>query len=276
MKVCIGIRRESSILKEVFYSNRSLTPQQDFDETSVSSVESLRNMRSFLNSMLKNILKILVGVVLLPFCAGFTWQFGESVFGVAYKPGLPYYFLAGGLAYLTVHLLFKKPILTYVFGHELTHALFAVLFGGSVKSFQAGERGGRVTVTKSNFVITLAPYFFPLYTSVALLFYGVAAAADASMAAGWTVFFVGATFSFHIILTFVFLQEDQSDIREQGAFFSYPLIYLFNIVFAAMLLHVILARNAGFLGFLGGGIMKSVHMISRVTVKLYVIVRGML
>ena len=55
--------------------------------------------------MLKKIMKILLGVALLPFCAGFTWQFGASVFSMAYKPDLPYYFLAGGLTYLSVHLL---------------------------------------------------------------------------------------------------------------------------------------------------------------------------
>jgi hypothetical protein len=144
--------------------------------------------------MLNKTMKILLGVALLPFCAGFTWQLGGAVFSMAYKPDLPYYFLAGGLAYLSVHLLFKKPILTYVFGHELTHAFFAVLFGGSVKSFQASERGGRVTITKSNFIITLAPYFFPLYTFIALIFYALAAAADVRWAAGWSIFFAGASF----------------------------------------------------------------------------------
>jgi hypothetical protein len=224
--------------------------------------------------MLKKTMKILLGVALLPFCAGFTWQFGSSVFSTAYKPDLPYYFLAGGLTYLSVHLLFKKPILTYVFGHELTHAFFAVLFGGSVKSFQASERGGRVTITKSNFIITLAPYFFPLYTFVALIFYGLAIAANARWAASWSIFFAGATFSFHLILTFFFLQTDQSDIKEHGAVFSYPLIYLFNILFAAFLVHTLLSKNTGFLGFLGGGIIKSVLMASRVAGKLYETIRN--
>jgi hypothetical protein len=223
--------------------------------------------------MLNKILKILLGTALLPFCAGFTWQFGVALFGTAYKPYLPYYFLAGGLTYCTAHLLFKKPVLTYVFGHELTHALFAVLFGGSVKSFQAGERGGRVAVTKSNFIITLAPYFFPLYTFIVLVFYGLAAATNAQGTTGWIVFFAGATFSFHIVLTLVFLQADQSDIREHGAFFSYPLIYLFNIVFAALLIHVLLAKNAGFLPFLGGGIMKSISIIARFFAQLWDIIR---
>ena len=224
--------------------------------------------------MLKKMTKILLGVALLPFCAGFTWQFGASVFSMAYKPDLPYYFLAGGLTYLSAHLLFKKPILTYVFGHELTHAFFAVLFGGRIKSFQASERGGRVTITKSNFIITLAPYFFPLYTCAALVCYGFASAAEARWAAGWTVFFAGATFSFHVILTFLFLQTDQTDIEEHGAVFSYPLIYLFNILFAALLVHVLLAKNTGFLDFLGSGIMKSVLMTVRIVVKIYGIVRG--
>ena len=226
--------------------------------------------------MLKKMMKILLGVALLPFCAGFTWQFGASVFSMAYKPDLPYYFLAGGLTYLSVHLLFNKPILTYVFGHELTHAFFAVLFGGSVKSFQASERGGRVTITKSNFFITLAPYFFPLYTCVALIFYGLAAAADVRWAAGWSIFFAGATFSFHLILTFFFLQTDQSDIKEHGAVFSYPLIYIFNIMFAAFLAHALLSKDAGFLGFLRGGIIKSVLMTSRIIGKLCETARSMM
>jgi Peptidase M50B-like len=226
--------------------------------------------------MLKKTTKILLGLALLPFCAGFTWQFGAAVFSMAYKPELPYYFLAGGLAYLCVHILFKKPILTYVFGHELTHAFFAVLFGGSVKSFQASERGGRVTITKSNFIITLAPYFFPLYTFAALIFYWLAAAANVRWAAGWSIFFAGAAFSFHLILTFFFLQTDQSDIKEHGAVFSYPLIYLFNVLFAAFLVHALLSKNPGFLGFLGNGIMKSVTMTSRVIGKLYEIGRSMM
>src|SRR5512146_2599417 len=129
--------------------------------------------------MTKRFVKILLGLALVPACLGFTRQLGATVFSVAYKPDAPYVFLAGGLVYLTVHLLFRKPIFTYVIGHELTHALFAMLFGGSVKSLSAGERGGRVTVTKSNFMITLAPYFFPLYTVLALLGYGSARAAEA-------------------------------------------------------------------------------------------------
>ena len=214
--------------------------------------------------MWEKILKIAFGVMLIPFCLGFTVHLASVVTSITYKQEAPYYFVLGCLTYLTAHILFKKPILTYVFGHELTHALFAVLFGGSVKSFHASDRGGRVTITKSNFIITLAPYFFPLYTIIALTFYWLARAADVRGAEGWLVFFSGATYSFHLALTFSFLRTDQDDIREEGALFSYPLIYLFNMMFVAFLLRVLMAENMNYLLFLGGGIMKSTEMISRI------------
>ena len=208
--------------------------------------------------IMKKTLSILLGIALVPFCFGFTWQFGSTVFGMRYKPDLPYFFAAGSLAYITLHVLFRKPILTYVFGHELTHAFFAVLFGGSVKSFHASDRGGRVTITKSNVIITLAPYFFPLYTFVALLLYGTAVAAGLQGAVNWLVFLVGATFAFHLILTAIFLQTEQTDISEYGMIFSFPLIYLFNVTFTALLVQYLLAENGEYLLFLAGGIMKSV------------------
>ena len=99
--------------------------------------------------------------MLVPFCIGFTRQLATTIFTVQYRPDVPYYFFAGGLSYLAIHILFKKPVFAYVIGHELTHALFALLFGGSVKAFHASDRGGRVTITKSNFIITLAPISFP-------------------------------------------------------------------------------------------------------------------
>jgi len=223
----------------------------------------------------KRLLKILFGLSLVPFCAGFAWQFVKMVFTVHYRPDTPYYFFAGGLTYLAIHVLFRKPVLTYVIGHELTHALFALLFGGAVKSIHASDRGGRVTITKSNFVITLAPYFFPLYTSLALLLYWTARAAEArGMLTDVLIFLSGATFALHLVLTFVFLQTDQNDIRDEGAIFSYPLIFLFNIAFAAFLIKVYLADNLDYLSFLSGGIMRTVDLLLPLARKGYAIIHA--
>jgi hypothetical protein len=223
----------------------------------------------------KRILKILFGLSLVPFCMGFAWQFATTVFTVRYRPDTPYYFVAGGLTYLVIHFLFKKPVLTYVIGHELTHAFFALLFGGAVKSIHASERGGRVTITKSNFIITLAPYFFPLYTSLALILYWTARAADArGMTTSILIFLSGATFALHLVLTIVFLQADQNDIREEGAIFSYPLILLFNIAFAAFLMKVYLAVNMDYLSFLSGGIIRTAELLLPLLKKGYAIIHA--
>lgn len=212
--------------------------------------------------MMIRIGKVLLGIILLPVCAGFCWQLGATVTRITYEPLIPYYFTGGFLLYLTVHALFRKPILAYVVGHELTHALFAVLFGGSVKAFHATEKGGHVRITKSNVIITLAPYFFPLYTFAALGAFWIARAAGVPSLEPWFVLLAGAAFAFHVLLTFIFLQEDQNDIREHGAFFSYPLILLFNIMLFALVIRLLLARDMSFLSFLAGGIIKSVTIIA--------------
>ena len=212
--------------------------------------------------MLKQIAKIILGIALIPFCIGFTWQLGAVLFTSAYKPASPYYFITGILFYLVVHVLFRKPIFSYVLAHELTHALFAVLSGGSIKSLQASIRGGRVVVSKSNFLITLAPYFFPFYACIVLLLYGAAVAAHAGVVAAHALTILsGAAYTFHLALTLIFLHEDQSDIREHGVFFSYPLIYLFNIGFAALLVEIFIAQDMDYFLYCTGGIMKSTGML---------------
>ena len=215
------------------------------------------------DDMLKKTMTSLVGLSLIPLCLGFGSALVAGT--ISFRPLMPLYFLLGTFLYGAAHLIFRKPILTYVFGHELTHALFAVLFGGSVKSFHATERGGRVTITKSNVFITLAPYFFPLYTVLALLLYGVARLADLRGAEAWLVVLAGATYAFHLTLTLSFLRVDQDDIREHGVFFSYPLILLFNILFAAVLMDVLLVDNMDYLAFVETGIIRSLRTVTVVT-----------
>ncbi len=219
--------------------------------------------------MLRRTGTILLGIALIPFCVGFSWQLADAVVNITYRPLIPYWFTGGFLLYLLIHFLFKQPILSYVVGHELTHALFAILFGGSVKAFHASEKGGQVHLTKSNFIITLAPYFFPLYTFLALLAIWLARAANAPALEPWLVLVAGAAFAFHIVLTAIFLQTDQRDISEHGAFFSYPLIFLFNVILTALLIRLLLAQDMNYPDYLFDGIIRSIRLIVLGATKLY-------
>src|SRR5437879_7448193 len=79
--------------------------------------------------------------------------------------------LSGAACWLAIYLLLPKPMWIYVFGHELTHALWTWLLGGRVKKFKASSRGGHVVVSRSNFLVALAPYFFPLYAMLVVLLF---------------------------------------------------------------------------------------------------------
>jgi hypothetical protein len=138
--------------------------------------------------------------------------------------------LAGAACWIVVFLLLPKPMWVYVFGHELTHAVWTWIFGGSVKRFKAGAEGGHVMTTKSNFLIVLAPYFFPLYAVLLVMVFVVFILVGAWHKAyvPWFYLLLGAAYAFHLTLTWHILRTRQTDITSQGYIFSAAVIFLGN------------------------------------------------
>ena len=174
--------------------------------------------------------KMILGILLLPLCIGAVPALGRVLAQTGHADTIWVALAGGATCWLVVFLLLPKPMRLYVFGHELTHALSTWAFGGRVKKFKATSNGGHVVVTKTNFVIALAPYFLPLY--VILI---VACFVLGHLVWGWTRYFVwfhflvGAAYSFHLTLTWHILQTRQSDLTSQGYFFSAVIIFLGNI-----------------------------------------------
>lgn len=140
--------------------------------------------------------------------------------------------LGGGCAcWLVIYYMLPRPMWMYVFGHELTHALWTWVFAGRVKKFKVTSNGGHVVVTKNNFIIALAPYFFPIYVAMVVIVFLIG-----HLIWNWrhyVSFFhllIGAAYAFHVTLTFHILKTRQSDITEQGYFFSFIVIFLGNIL----------------------------------------------
>src|SRR5690349_2103085 len=105
---------------------------------------------------------MLVAIGMLPLCLGTAQAIVHLVSATGNADTIWVATLAGVACWLVIYLLLPKPMWVYVFGHELTHALWAWLLGGKVKRFKATSKGGHVVVTRNNFLIALAPYFFPL------------------------------------------------------------------------------------------------------------------
>ncbi|MCK5219140.1 hypothetical protein KAR10_06450 [bacterium] len=144
-------------------------------------------------------------------------------------------FITGFGIYLVMHLLLWKPVFIHVMGHELTHALWAVILGGKIKSLLVSREGGQVTLSKTNFFIALAPYFFPIYTFLILPIYLITASKFHSIPA----FLIGFTLALHLALTLHSLHDRQSDIWEIGLFFSMAFIYLMNLIVIVIIISVI-------------------------------------
>jgi hypothetical protein len=176
-------------------------------------------------------LKLIVAVILTPVCVGAAHALWMVLLasGPADTTWVP--ILAGGACWLVIYLLLPKPMLVYVFGHELTHALWTWALGGKVKKFKASSKGGHVVVTKDSFLIALAPYFFPLYAVLV-----VVAFLAGHLLWNWQHYlalfhlFLGAAYAFHLTLTWHILKQDQTDISEQGYVFSAVIIFLGNVI----------------------------------------------
>jgi len=175
-------------------------------------------------------LKMIIAILLLPFCFGAVkalWL----VLKATHDADTMWVAAVGGAAcWLVIFLLLPKPMRVYVFGHEFTHVLWTWLFGGRVKKFKTSAAGGHVVVTKNNFLIALAPYFFPLWVVLVVICFLIG-----HLIWGWErhlVWFhllLGAAYCFHVTLTLHILRMQQTDITSQGYLFSFVIIFLGNI-----------------------------------------------
>jgi hypothetical protein len=177
----------------------------------------------------------LAGVVLLPFCAAMVMTFFSMLRMLHHGPltsiPLAVWGLLGGFSlWVLVYALLPRPVWSYVLAHELTHALCGMLMGARVKRMKVSEAGGSVTLSKTNFLITLAPYIFPFYAIlVALLYLVLGWFYPAVKTYEWLWFSaIGFTWGFHLTFTASTLMGEQSDIRMYGAFISYVFILLMN------------------------------------------------
>ena len=179
--------------------------------------------------------KLSFSLLLWPLSGCLAWSLGRQLWVLPWGQGLLPWFAGGFILYLLVQVFFWRPLFLYVMGHELTHALAAVLQGGQADDLRVSTKGGMVKVNRSNFIVNLAPYFFPIYTAAACAIWAVAADRFKPALSG----LVGLTLAFHFALTFYSLKQHQSDITEVGWLFAIPLIVSLNVVISALVLRLL-------------------------------------
>lgn len=118
--------------------------------------------------------------------------------------------------------------------HELTHALFAVICFHRIVGFRASVgRGGEVRFTgKGNWLITVAPYFFP---TVALLLFLLAYLMPFA-GFPWQRFLLGVALGYHVVSTYRETHRDQTDIKRLGLIFCWMFLPAANLAVVGLLI----------------------------------------
>lgn len=160
-----------------------------------------------------------------------------------------WFFGLGALLWTIAFFGLPRPVLIYVFGHELTHALWVWMMGGRVTAFKVGRDGGHIITDTHNFWIALAPYFFPLYSAIVIGAYGIAGLFwDVTPYRELLFGLIGLTWAFHISFTLWMIPKGQTDLTYYGTFFSLVIIYIFNLAILALFL-VIASGSVTFASF---------------------------
>ncbi len=216
--------------------------------------------------------KFVVALFLLPLCAvlsqTFFTSFARATVAERLWAGEEFWFFSlGAVLWLIAFFGLPRPIVLYVFGHELTHALWVWMMGGRVSRFRVGREGGHILTDKNNFLIALAPYFFPLYSILVMAIYGALSLFVNLQPYGRLLYaLVGVTWAFHFTFTCWMIPKNQSDLRDNGTIFSLVVIYLMNLLLLSAML-IIAAPNITFAGF-GADMVRNIANFSHAVVNL--------
>jgi hypothetical protein len=217
--------------------------------------------------------KFVFGIFLLPVCAvlsqTFFTAFARATVTQRIWTGEPFWFFSlGAVLCLIAFFGLPRPVIIYVFGHELTHALWVLLMGGRVSRFRVGRDGGHIVTNRNNFLIALAPYFFPIYSILAIATYGVLSIFYNTQPYGRLLYAViGATWAFHFIFTCWMIPKKQTDLSDQGTLFSLVVIYLMNLILLSIML-VLASRQITFADF-GADLLTNISNFSHRAIDLF-------
>lgn len=221
----------------------------------------------------KRFVKLLVGLFLLPA----AWVLTQTFFMAFARTTIRnqfwiteefWFFSLGVLVWLVTFFGLPRPIWLYVFGHELTHAIWVMLMGGRVHRFQVTRQGGHILADRTNTWIALAPYFFPIYSLLAIVIYGVCGIFWEVAPYRWILYMViGVTWAFHLTFTVWMITKGQPDLYYGGTFFSLVVIYILNLILLSIML-VLAAPEITWLSFLRELLQNAVDFTADLTLLL--------
>lgn len=146
----------------------------------------------------------------------------------------------GGLAlYFLIVLLARERgrSFAHTFEHELTHLVAGLLCFQSPSKFKVGQHTGETELSGSNWFISLAPYFLPLWALVPLLLLPLTNPAGTLVALSA----LGFLYGLHVYSTLYEFGFYQTDVTSHGKLFSLCCVIALN----ALVLGLVCASVTG-------------------------------
>lgn len=151
-----------------------------------------------------------------------------------------WYSVLGALVFMSLkyfRLVDAVLMFAYVLGHELTHAVAALMCFGKVQALRVDLDGGYVDTDTDNLFVSLSPYFVPFWM---LVWLGVLFVANLlypfESYLPWFYAGFGFWWSFHVYWTLWIIPREQPDLLENGVVLSFMIIMLTNIVALVLML----------------------------------------
>lgn len=189
----------------------------------------------------------LLGLLLLPALAVSVVATWKTISQIPFLTSSTTMLLVGLMAYVVFHVFVYQPTAIYVLAHEFTHAIFAMLAGIKVRRIKVSSTGGFVELDGSNFIIDLAPYFFPLYSFViASLFLVFDRIYNLEEYYLFFFFILGITIAFHWLSNVETMKIEQPDLKITGKIFGLVFILIGNLLFLNIILTFVFINQINF------------------------------
>jgi len=190
----------------------------------------------------------ILAILIMPMIFAVVISYSQLSILIKYNLKTSLFFFSGFVAYFLIH--FNKSTsrfinYIYVFSHEITHTIFAIFSGNRVKKIKISSRNGYVSFEgKTNIVTAISPYIFPFYNIITAIIYLIARKYYSGDISNIFILAQGFFLSFHIINTIDAISLNQKDFKEGGGrFLSTVIIILFNLIFTAIIINVIVSKN---------------------------------
>lgn len=199
-----------------------------------SSLAPIAGWSRFVRLMLAWLILLPLSILLTYALLLHLYRAGDTVGQREFWLSVPvWYSLLGAGAFISLIVArIATPILVYIYvlGHELTHAIAAIICLGRVQTLRIGLDGGYVETDTDNLFIALSPYFVPLWMGcwmVALWCSNLACPFPEWEA--WFYAGFGFWWSFHLYWTAWVIPREQPDMLENGLLFSLLLVVILNV-----------------------------------------------